>query len=236
MTPQQTLSQYTDEDDKVYLGNQHGIDVVRKVINAIKLCDINNSTTIKRLSISGISLSADDVKMITNGIRHNNTITRFHLYECNIGDTGASHVADLLQYNTTIEYVDLAVNVIGDNGAVALGNALLNNTRSAVVYMVLRFNSIQFLPDSFALLAGRSLKTLWLNNNPLQDPPFTVINQYNMDAVMDYLAAKRKRIIGLTFLLGFHNRLGNLSSINKWLNHSNIFDPNLLCCIFELVA
>jgi len=198
---------------------------------------------IKIFSVWFIWLSSDDVKMVSSGLRHNNTLLTLSLTYCGIDDDGAKHVADLLRHNTTIERVVLEDNIIGDKGALAIGNALANNEKSAVKEINCFRNDMSTLPDCFAFIT--SLKRLYVSNHHINHPAKKLYprsphchndKKSNMRDLMLYLANKRTSMTRLAFLFGLHKRLGNLSSINKWLTRSSIFEPALLHSILELAS
>jgi len=227
-----TLQRYRDGDDLVLVGLDIGI--VRYCITAL----FHYGYGIKSLSVGygTTGLSVDDIKMLTTGLSHHNTtITDLYITNTGTGDKGMKHVADLLEQNTTIKTLVLDHNGIGDKGVLALGAALLNNKRSAVTVLYLNNNSIEILPDCFALLT--SLNRLILHGNPLRDPPIALVGdgRGGQAALFGYLADKRKRMVNFHFLLGFHVRVGHMSSIQYYLCRSAIFEPALLGVIFQML-
>lgn len=84
-------------------------------------------SAIKSLKLQHIGLEPGHVKIISDFLKTNTTLTSLDL-DCNhVKDEGAADLADALTVNTTLTFLGLRYNRINDKGAIAIAKALDHN-------------------------------------------------------------------------------------------------------------
>jgi Ran GTPase-activating protein (RanGAP) involved in mRNA processing and transport len=115
-----------------------GIEHVRVEMNAenltLLLNALKSNTHIIEIDLNfklGASRSypivMNNIRILSDFLKENNTITKLHLSNCYLGDEGAKILAEGLTINTKIEEIYLSNNLISDIGASAIAEALKNN-------------------------------------------------------------------------------------------------------------
>jgi len=210
-----------------------------------KLIVVN--TTIKTLAVN---LTAEDVVCVARALSCNSTITKLQLSSMQnmprhrIGNKGLRILCEGLKRNNSVTTLYLDANDISDEGAKDLCSLLqVNHTINGVN---LNNNNIVVLPEGFAFLTHVMRLALYDNDN-IRFPPSRLFDEDDdldegdawnlyLTQLRNFFAEFRYGRMRLQFLLGFHERVGNHSSIRYYFDGSTIFEPNLLGCIFEFLS
>ncbi len=136
----------------------------------------------------------DDITILTNALRGNNTIATLNLSTNKIDDAGASALAEGLKGNSTITSLELAGNKIGDAGASALADALKVN--STIRDLCLRDNRIQDDGASAIahVLAHSNINTLVLEYNQIGDAGAAALAQALENSIITRLYLTQNNI------------------------------------------
>jgi len=189
-----------------------------------KLIVLNN--TLKTLAVN---ISAEEAIFVARALPRNSTLTFLNLVGSyhQMGNKGVRMLCEGLKGNNSITKIGLNFNGISDEGAKVLFSVLEVNHSINRIY--LRSNSIEALPEGVAFLTH--IKIIDIRDNyPIRFPPHHVT--YDQTKLHEFFADYRYGPMKFHFLLGFHERVGNHSSIRSYLYGSSIFEPNLLKCIF----
>jgi len=194
-----------------------------------EMIKVNNT-----LAWLSVHVSAEDVKCFARALPHNSTLTELDLAKCgrSMGNEGLRRLCDGLRGNHSITKIDLSNNGISNEGSKDLCSLLEVN--HSITSVDLGYNDITSLPQDFAFLTHINSLSLYGNTN-LLFPPQHVTNEYQI-GLFEFFADFRYGRMKFHFLLGFHERVGNHTSIQSYLDHSSIFEPNLLSCIFEFLS
>jgi len=187
---------------------------------------IATNNTLKTLSVS---IKAEEAKFVARALPHNVTLTELNVGSSYMGNEGLRILCDGLKGNYSITRIDLSWNDISDEGIEKLCSLLEIN--HSITSVDLQWNNITTLPLDFAFLSH--IKTLNLYGNNMLFPPEHVT--YVQSSCFEFFANFRYGPMKFHFLLGFHERVGNHTSIQSYLYRSSIFEPNLLGCIFEFL-
>ena len=94
---------------------------------------LHHNSTLKRLLLSGNSISDDGAVALAKALHHNSTLKRLDLDKNSISDDGTVALAEALHHNSTLKRLRLSNNSISDDGAVALAQALCHNSTLKVL-------------------------------------------------------------------------------------------------------
>jgi len=189
----------------------------------------------KTLTTLEVDVTNEDMKFVATALPHNSTLTVLDVGRWpddlhHIDNKGLRILCEGLKRNRTITTLKLYDNHISDEGAKDLCS--LCEVNHTIITIDLSANRILKLPDGFVFLTH--IKRLDLTGNPnLQFPPRRVVGDEAKQNA--FFADFRCGRLKFHFLLGFHERVGNNSSIQSYLWGSSIFEPALLFCIFEMV-
>ncbi|KAF9902118.1 hypothetical protein EC991_005258 [Linnemannia zychae] len=115
-------------------------------------------------------IGAKDLRLLSESLKTDSTLTTLNLQDNSIGDNGAQALAEALKINSTLTTLSLQDNSIGDNGAQALAEALKTNlTLTALNFQdnSIGDNGAQALAE--ALKTNSTLTILNLNRNSIGD-------------------------------------------------------------------
>ena len=87
----------------------------------------NNSTSLKILEISSVSISDDEVALLFENLKNNKTLTYLNISGNSITVIGAKIIGDFLLENTTLLNLLCCENKILDDGGLAIGGSLASN-------------------------------------------------------------------------------------------------------------
>lgn len=106
------------------------LDLSSCKINSVGMCAlalILNTTSIKKLSLSGNNIGDEGMGLLAKSLKTNASLEELVISNNNIGDKGAKLLADSLSHNKTLTSLKIGVNNIGDEGAKELACLLRNN-------------------------------------------------------------------------------------------------------------
>lgn len=98
---------------------------------------VSKNFTLKQLCIGAITLSHDNIDIISQQIGLNETLERFSLFSSNIDDYGAEAFADMLKNNSTLTHLSLCQNIITDEGIYYISEALTTNNSLKILELSL---------------------------------------------------------------------------------------------------
>ncbi|MFI4956983.1 MAG: hypothetical protein ACHQAX_07240 [Gammaproteobacteria bacterium] len=99
--------------------NDRDEKIVTSLVDALK-----NNTTLKKLRLSHVDISARSAKALAETLSQNTTLNELRLTQNRLGDSGASAIAEGLQKNETLHTLILAKNCIDNGGAVSIFSLL----------------------------------------------------------------------------------------------------------------
>jgi len=221
------------------LQTQSTITLVKFAYNQFKRstgCDLEELITVnKSIHSLSVEVSNEDMKFIARAFPHNSTLTSLRIFSTNyyspVNDKGLRILCEGLKYNQSITILELIINDVSDEGAKDLCSVLELN--HSITHINLRENKIVNLPEGFAFLTHIKYLDLFGNHN-LHFPPRDVVEK-GQKALFKFFADFRYGPMRFNFLLRFDKRVGQHSSVQLYLNCSSIFEPALLCCIFEFI-
>lgn len=90
-------------------------------------CLSSSSAAVTKLALVGVTVSDEEVGMLSRGLFDNTRVMRLSLDQCKISDHGAEQLAEALLENDTLTALSLEGNRVGDRGAGRLAAALHQN-------------------------------------------------------------------------------------------------------------
>eukprot|EP00930_Biecheleria_cincta_P040645 TRINITY_DN27844_c0_g1_i1.p1 TRINITY_DN27844_c0_g1~~TRINITY_DN27844_c0_g1_i1.p1 ORF type:complete len:456 (-),score=78.36 TRINITY_DN27844_c0_g1_i1:27-1394(-) len=90
-------------------------------------CLSSSSAAVTKLALVGVTVSDEEVGMLSRGLFDNTRVMRLSLDQCKISDHGAEQLAEALSENDTLTALSLEGNRVGDRGAGRLAAALHQN-------------------------------------------------------------------------------------------------------------
>ena len=197
--PISSLDMSVDDDDYFYVDTT--------------LFDVlHHNTTLKELSLNGVGLKFQHIKLLGEALSHNTGLTMLdisnnsmahggsqHLADirnaslremiminCEIGEDGANHIGEMLKHNKSIRYIDLDENYIRDDGVRKLVDHLKSN--KTLEQVDLSCNGITKVGAEHlaSMFTGNlcAVNDIILDGNPLEDEGVDLILQ-SMPTIME---------------------------------------------------
>jgi len=135
----------------------------------------NNDATLTEINLIREGIINDEVKILSEGLRHNDTVTMIILRNNKIGDEGARMLARALHQNHTLARLNLCENMIGVEGAKAFERCLRVNR--TLRYLNLRNNNIG---DEGAISLANCLR----QNNSIKN--YALVNETLTELYLSY--------------------------------------------------
>ena len=124
--------------DAIFLGGHHISDKgVERIVDGL---EDHCMQKYRRLFLCDNRISLCGVHLISQSLKHNNTLIELSLANNAIGDSGASLLATSLKENDILEILNLENNGIGHEGTESIVSAMMHNT--VLKYLVLSENPI----------------------------------------------------------------------------------------------
>lgn len=219
---------------------------------------LSENKQLEKLCISDSNIGALGAKQISESLYAHRNLKYLDFFGNNIGPKGAEAVSLLLSKNKILRDLRLSCNQLGDTGAKHIAQALLkNSTLTDIQLMTNKINSkginyfkevliqnttlrkIDFSLNKIKLPAFQSLiKTLELNRSLLElEFMFNDFSRHEDKVKIEVnriLDKNFEREFKLSFLMGFHSRLGKDSALYK-ISTNAIFEPKLIGLLFQFV-
>ena len=96
---------------------------------------LNKETNILKFDLYGSDIDIENLKLIVDALKRNDTIQYVRFAFSTIDDNGAIFIADMIRVNKSIKELHLWSNDIGNMGAMALIEAMRYNDTIATLYM-----------------------------------------------------------------------------------------------------
>jgi len=189
------------------------------------------NSTLKSLSVD---ITCEEAKCVARALPHNSAITSLRLWGSlsrRLGNKGLRILCEGLKRNHSITDINLGYNDIDAEGAKNLCSLFAVN--HSITSVDLRWNKITRLPQDYAFLSHITTLKIYGNRYLFFPPKHLSRSQHALSA---FFGNFRYGQMKFHFLLGFHERVGNHTSIQSYLYHSTIFEPALLSCIFEFLS
>ena len=97
---------------------EHGEDEPAECLLRDELVDLN---------LGDCPIGDDGAEIVSDFLKHDETVKKVWLYHCKIGPRGAKAIADAMKHNQTVEFLYFFVNQIGEEGVAAFIDALNYN-------------------------------------------------------------------------------------------------------------
>jgi hypothetical protein len=110
-----------------YHMSQRGCELISYMIGSFEALQI--------LSIPCCGIGNENIKIITEKLKTNNTITDICLNSNGIDDVGLRHICEVLEVNKTLELVNLKRNLISSRGLSLLADALERNVTLIEIFL-----------------------------------------------------------------------------------------------------
>ena len=138
------------------------------------LVKLENNTTPKEYSASGLELGAARTRIMASWVAQNHSLCHLHLSRAQIKDEDGAEIAKILYTNKTLRKLELEGNQLGPKSATVFGKALIVNT--TLQALDLENNSLTNDSDDakgmieliHALSKNTTLISLNLGNNKLE--------------------------------------------------------------------
>ena len=138
---------------------------------------LKEDDTLKKLNISGNSISDDGATAISDGLKINNSLQELNMEYNKISNKGAKRIAEAIKVNTTLKILNINDNTISDDGVVSISDSLKSNNS----LQELNMSSNQITSEGAkkiaeAIKVNTTLKILNINDNTISDDGVVAIS------------------------------------------------------------
>ncbi|XP_075245171.1 centrosomal protein of 78 kDa-like [Convolutriloba macropyga] len=137
-------------------------ELVSKMCRCLKEC-LKTTSNLRVLELQGLPLSFRDVEEISNGLNHNDTLTKLSLEFCDIGNEAVEVLCLGLKQALSVSFLDLTCCDISSIGAAALAKLVVyqSSLRHAEAWQ----DSLRYRRPNLDMLIG--LRRIVLNGNTM---------------------------------------------------------------------